>query len=463
MDGEDGVLPVVLAGQDDGQLEVVELLPQALEARLDLRLEALVALLQGHLPEGPEVAELARRAPPPARRAARGRCARGSAPGRAGRRPRTRRSPSRASMAAMRASFEARSKMPPEIVEPPLEVRELAPKLAEHGASPAGPRRGRPRARRRTAPRRRTRRRRRSACRRSPRARSGTSARSVPRAPERQGGLDRARRQHERRHAGVGGAHDGDAVLDRAERHHREMLQRAARVAEPRVVGDVGHEARALRDEPPEEVGEDDLVADDRAERRALQREDRRLPARREVPDLGGDRLHEKEEPLQGHVLPERHQVHLIIAGAHACRLHEERAVEVADPAPLGLRVGRADEERHPHRRRQIGQPAHRAGLEAEVRGHRGLRPDDQPAARRGCPRQLAVDPEGLRLESGVPLDGLRDVPLHHGDGRVGASSRSELGAADQERAADGRRRERVRRPRPPAIAARPQSRRARC
>jgi len=33
-------------------------------------------------------------------------------------------------MAAMRASFEARSKMPPEIVEPALDVGELATELA---------------------------------------------------------------------------------------------------------------------------------------------------------------------------------------------------------------------------------------------------------------------------------------------------------------------------------------------
>jgi len=33
-------------------------------------------------------------------------------------------------MAAMRASFEVRSKMPPEIVEPPLDVRQVAAKLA---------------------------------------------------------------------------------------------------------------------------------------------------------------------------------------------------------------------------------------------------------------------------------------------------------------------------------------------
>jgi hypothetical protein len=35
-------------------------------------------------------------------------------------------------MAAMRASFEARSKMPPEILEPALEVGELPPDLAQH-------------------------------------------------------------------------------------------------------------------------------------------------------------------------------------------------------------------------------------------------------------------------------------------------------------------------------------------
>ena len=42
-------------------------------------------------------------------------------------------------MAAMRASFEARSKMPPEIVELPLEIRQLAPELAEHGPYPRRP------------------------------------------------------------------------------------------------------------------------------------------------------------------------------------------------------------------------------------------------------------------------------------------------------------------------------------
>jgi hypothetical protein len=32
-------------------------------------------------------------------------------------------------MAAMRASFEARSKMPPEVVEAPLDVRQLSTEL----------------------------------------------------------------------------------------------------------------------------------------------------------------------------------------------------------------------------------------------------------------------------------------------------------------------------------------------
>ena len=65
VDGEDGVLPVVIPGQDDRQLEVLQLLPKALEARLDLRLEALVTLLEGHLPEGTDVCELARELPRP--------------------------------------------------------------------------------------------------------------------------------------------------------------------------------------------------------------------------------------------------------------------------------------------------------------------------------------------------------------------------------------------------------------
>src|SRR5262249_2153624 len=59
VDREDGVLPVVVPGPDDRQLEVLELLAEALEARLDLGLEALVALLERHLPERAQVAELA--------------------------------------------------------------------------------------------------------------------------------------------------------------------------------------------------------------------------------------------------------------------------------------------------------------------------------------------------------------------------------------------------------------------
>ena len=52
VDRDDGVLPVVLAREHDGQLELAERLAAPLEPGLDLRLEALVALLEGHLPEG---------------------------------------------------------------------------------------------------------------------------------------------------------------------------------------------------------------------------------------------------------------------------------------------------------------------------------------------------------------------------------------------------------------------------
>jgi hypothetical protein len=60
VNGEDGVLPVVVPRQDDGQLELLELLAEALDARLDLGLQALVGLLDRHLPEGVEVRELPR-------------------------------------------------------------------------------------------------------------------------------------------------------------------------------------------------------------------------------------------------------------------------------------------------------------------------------------------------------------------------------------------------------------------
>jgi hypothetical protein len=36
-------------------------------------------------------------------------------------------------MAARRVSLAGRSKMPPEVVEAPLEVAEVAPEIAEHG------------------------------------------------------------------------------------------------------------------------------------------------------------------------------------------------------------------------------------------------------------------------------------------------------------------------------------------
>ncbi len=55
MDGQDRVLSVLGPGEDGFQLEGLELLPDALQAFLDLRGHALVAGLGGHLPEQPGV------------------------------------------------------------------------------------------------------------------------------------------------------------------------------------------------------------------------------------------------------------------------------------------------------------------------------------------------------------------------------------------------------------------------
>ena len=51
-------------GQDDGQLELLQLLAQALDARLDLGLQALVGLLERHLPEGAAASASSRESSP---------------------------------------------------------------------------------------------------------------------------------------------------------------------------------------------------------------------------------------------------------------------------------------------------------------------------------------------------------------------------------------------------------------
>src|SRR5947207_2407234 len=51
VDREDGVLPVLGAGEHDLELERLELAAHARQPFLDLRAEALVARLDGHLPQ----------------------------------------------------------------------------------------------------------------------------------------------------------------------------------------------------------------------------------------------------------------------------------------------------------------------------------------------------------------------------------------------------------------------------
>ena len=162
--------------------------------------------------------------------------------------------------------------------------------------------------------------------------------------------------------AGVRGARQVASVLDRAHRRLVPVLIRRRRPAVPGVVGDRREQLAAVAHEAPDQARVDHLVADRRA--RACGRRPaaaRGSVAGREVGHRLDDRADEEQQPLERHVLAERHQVHLAIHRAdRAVGLHEKGGVvvgacgELRAAAPVDrLDLIAADEQR---RRRPRGQ-----------------------------------------------------------------------------------------------------------
>ena len=105
-------------------------------------------------------------------------------------------------------------------------------------------------------------------------------------------------RVNESRDAGVGGAREGDPILDGAEDHHGEVLVRRAGLAEPGVVGDRDHVVGTLVHELPHEVGEDDLEADHDAQAPAGRADDAGAWTRHEVADADHQFVQKGQEVL---------------------------------------------------------------------------------------------------------------------------------------------------------------------
>ena len=106
-----------------------------------------------------------------------------------------------------------------------------------------------------------------------------------------------------------------------------EVLIRRRRRPEPGVVGDRRQQLAAARDELTHQRRVHHLVADRDAHRMALDRQQRRRRARREVADLLGERRREKQQALHRHVLAERHEVDLAIdTVGRPVRADQERA-----------------------------------------------------------------------------------------------------------------------------------------
>src|SRR4030095_14921488 len=107
--------------------------------------------------------------------------------------------------------------------------------------------------------------------------------------------------------------------------------------------GAAGHEI-------PEQLGEDDLVADHRPEPGVLaETKDRLRLAHTEVGDELRPATHEAEQPAERHVLAERHEVDLIIFARNALSRQQKRAVEELAGRAV-LTVDGPDQERRAER-----------------------------------------------------------------------------------------------------------------
>src|SRR5437016_3893634 len=328
------------------------------------------------------------------------------------------------SIRASRVSLARRSKMPPEVLELLLRVGEIALEVSEHdlGRSPTE---SRPRRRPRDGeaevgqpvpPAR---------VERGPAPKSH-ARREVTALEEGQHRPHHTRWAHERRDSRVRCAGDGDPVLHRAKGQRAQVLPGPARTPEPRIVGDVRHEARAPDHETPEQLGEDDLVTDHGAEWRPGQRENRLAGPGREVRDELGPAPDEAYEAGERDVLAERHEVNLIILGRNPLFSQQKSAVQELT-AWSRQPVDRAHQDGHSELGGKAGQPREQDGIAAQENGCCRLGPQDDPRFRaRGLARELLVAGEGLGLMGGIPLEGLLDRGLDDGhlDGRGGTTRR---------------------------------------
>src|SRR3990170_1932037 len=158
-----------------------------------------------------------------------------------------------------------------------------------------------------------------------------------------------------RRDAGIGSAGDRQALFDGADLSLMKMLVGAGARSEPGIVGDVEQPARPRRF-LGDLVGEDDLIADQRAcRRRARDRKKPRTSPDAEAAAHPGE-LHDAEtleEVLKGEILAERDEMNLVVAANDAALIvNDEQAVIDAGSAKRALRVPLLDEPRRAREQR---------------------------------------------------------------------------------------------------------------
>src|SRR5262244_905789 len=217
-------------------------------------------------------------------------------------------------------------------------------------------------------------------------------------------------------HPGVGGPRDGDAVFHGAKGQRAQMLPGPARAPEPRVVGDVGHEARASAREASEQVGEDHFVTDHRAETRFVEPEYRLGAAGREIRDELRPLPDEADDRGERYVLAEWYELNLIILAGNALISQQKSAVEKLAIGP-GKAVHRAHEDGDTRLPDEGNESREQRGVATEEDGRGRLRPEHgSGSALRRLTREALIHAEDLRLMRGIPLLLLLDHGLDDGD-----------------------------------------------
>src|SRR5262249_58053401 len=167
------------------------------------------------------------------------------------------------------------------------------------------------------------------------------------------------------------------------------MLPGPARAPEPRVVGDIGHEARASAREAPEQVGEDHFVTDHRAERRFVEPEHRLGAAGREIRDELRPLLDEADDRGERYVLAEWYELNLIILAGNALISQQKSAVEKL-ASGSGKAVHRAHENGDTRLPDKGNESREQRGVATEEDGRGRLRPEHSGGAARGRPARRA-------------------------------------------------------------------------